>query len=432
MASLWGQNVKMPAFPALEGEIRTDVLVIGGGLTGLLCARELTEAGVDCVLAEAETVGGGTTANTTAKITAQHGLIYHKLLRRFGRDKARLYYEAQQTALEHYRELGRTVACDFEETDNYIYTTDRPQRLEKELEALAEIGAEADFVRDLPLPIPTAGAVRFPRQARFHPLKFAAGLVPGLRIYEHSPVQSFDGRGFHTPRGRILPQKTIVASHFPFLNKHGAYFLKLYQHRSYVLALEGAPLPEGMYLDESGDGWSFRTYQGLLLLGGGGHRSGKKGEGWKGLERLAREHYPGARERFRWAAQDCMSLDGMPYIGPYGRSTPGLFVATGFNKWGMTSAMVSARLLCDLVQGKDNPWAELFDPARSMLRPQLAGNAAEALLSLLTPTRPRCPHMGCALKWNPRERSWDCPCHGSRFGEGGELLQGPATGDMKK
>ena len=187
----------------------------------------------------------------------------------------------------------------------------------------------------------------------------------------------------------------------------------------------------GMYLDAAENGISLRNYGPWLLLGGGGHRTGKPGGGWEELEAFARRYFPNSRETCRWAAQDCMTLDGVPYIGQYGRHTPGLYVATGFNKWGMTSSMTAAMVLSDLVQGKRNPYAAVFSPARTVLRPQLLANLAEATASLLTVSKPRCPHMGCALKWNPRERTWDCPCHGSRFTEDGELLDNPATGGLQ-
>ena len=232
-----------------------------------------------------------------------------------------------------------------------------------------------------------------------------------------------------TNRGKITAKTFIVATHFPFLNKHGSYFIKLYQHRSYVIALENAPVLDGMYVDESDTGLSFRTYDGKLLLGGGGHRTGKKGGGWNELRDFARRHFPDAREVAHWATQDCMTLDDIPYIGRYSKHTPDLYVATGFNKWGMTSSMVAANLLCDLVQGKKNPYTDVFSPSRSILHPQLIANTAESLLGLLTPTVPRCPHLGCALTYNKQEHSWDCPCHGSRFSEKGKLLDNPATGD---
>ena len=186
-----------------------------------------------------------------------------------------------------------------------------------------------------------------------------------------------------------------------------------------------------MYLDEAQTGMSFRNYENLLLVGGGGHRTGKKGGGWQELRDFARRYYPQAEEKYYWATQDCMSLDGVPYIGPYSASTTDLYVATGFNKWGMTTSMVSAMILSDLVQGKENPYQEVFSPSRSILHPQLAVNGFEAAVSLLTPTTKRCPHLGCALKWNAMEHTWDCPCHGSRFTEDGKLIDNPATGNLK-
>ena len=277
----------------------------------------------------------------------------------------------------------------------------------------------------------TAGAVKFPKQAQFHPLKFAAAIAKGLRIYEHTKVLELGPGTAVTDRGTVRAERIVIATHFPLLNKHGGYFLKLYQSRSYVLALENAQEAGGMYVDEGEKGLSFRDYKGLLLLGGGGCRTGKRGGGWWELEDFAREHYPQANIAARWATQDCVTLDGVPYVGPCSRGTEGLYVVTGFNKWGMTSSMAAALALADRLQGKENPYAALFDPSRRALRPQLAVNAWESAVGLLTPTVPRCPHMGCALKYNAQEHSWDCPCHGSRFGEDGRLIDNPATDDKQ-
>ena len=431
MGSLWEQTWEKPNFPAQDGDLSTDVLIIGGGMAGILCAYRLHCAGVPYVLAEAETICGGITKNTTAKLTSQHGLIYDKLISRFGIQRAKQYLAANQAALQAYRTLCRDMDCGFEEKAAYVYALDDRRKLQREVNALEKLGVPAEFTDELPLPFPVAGAVKFPNQAQFHPLKFVSGLAKGLRVYEHTRVRELIGTTAVTNHGRIRAEKILVTTHFPFLNKHGSYFLKLYQHRSYVIALQGAPDVDGMYVDASRTGLSFRNCQNLLLLGGGGHRTGKKGGGWRELRDFARRHYPQAEEQYRWVAQDCMSLDGVPYIGPYSASTPDLYVAAGFNKWGMTSSMVSAMLLSDLVQGKNSPYGEVFSPSRSILRPQLAVNGFEAVVNLLTPTAKRCPHLGCALKWNPVEHTWDCPCHGSRFTEDGKRLDGPATGDLK-
>ncbi len=432
MDSIWTKTAQLPQFEPLRSDLNTDVLIIGGGLAGVLCAYKLAQAGVDYALVEADRICSGITKNTTAKITSQHGLIYDKLIREFGVERARLYLEANQGALEEYRALCRDIDCYFEEKDAFVYSIDKRWKLERELKALDRLGFRAEFVEQIPIPFPTAGAVKFPRQAQFHPLKFLAAIVKNLRILERTKVLELGPGKAVTSGGTISADRIIVATHFPLLNKHGGYFLKLYQHRSYVLALENALDVHGMYIDENEKGLSFRNYSGLLLLGGGSHRTGKGGGGWQELERFARRDYPDARITARWATQDCMTLDGVPYIGPYSKGTAGLYVATGFNKWGMTSSMAAASLLTDLVLGRKNPYAELFSPSRTVLRPQLAANGLESVLGLLAPTAPRCPHMGCALKYNAAEHSWDCPCHGSRFGEDGTLIDNPATDDKQR
>lgn len=430
MDSLWRGTAELPRFDTLKGELRTDVLVIGGGMAGLLCAHQLKNAGVNCVVAEADRVCGGVTGGTTAKITAQHGLIYSKLTERFGLERARLYLRANLEALEEYRRLCREIDCDFEEQDSYVYSLDDTAALEQEFLVLDKLSYPAKFVRELPLPFQTAGAVVFPGQAQFHPLKFFAAICRDLSIFENTRVRAIEGNTAVTDGGKITAEKIIVATHFPFLNTHGLYFLKMYQQRSYVLALENAAPPAGMYVDAGENGLSLRQWGGLLLLGGGGHRTGKPGGGYRALEEVAVRYFPAAREVRRWAAQDCMTLDGVPYIGRYGKQTENLYVATGFNKWGVTSSMAAARVLTDLVQGWESPYSALFDPARSILHPQLGTNAWESAVNLATPTAKRCPHLGCALKWNEQEQSWDCPCHGSRFTADGRLLDGPATGGL--
>ncbi len=432
MLSAWSDTADLPSFEALNRDIKTDVLIIGGGMAGILCAYFLRNAGVPYVLAEANTICSGITKNTTAKITSQHGLIYDMLLRRFGKEKAKMYLDANQTALRYYCELGQKIDCNFEKMDSYVYSLDDVKKLESETAALEQIGFSAELTNPVCLPFSTAGAIKFKNQAQFHPLKFISAIAKDLTIYEHTAVQELSDHTAITAHGKIKADQIIVTTHFPFLNKHGSYFLKLYQHRSYVLALENAAKINGMYVDENETGMSFRNYRNLLLIGGGDHRTGKKGGDWQELESFAKQYYPDANVKYQWATQDCISLDHVPYIGEYSSRTPNLYVATGFNKWGMTTSMVSAMILSDLVMGKASQYAAVFSPSRTILRPQLAANALEAVTNLITPTTPRCPHLGCALKWNPAEHSWDCPCHGSRFSENGNLIDNPATGDLKK
>ena len=427
--SIWEDSIKLPEFPKLQGDLKTDVLVIGGGICGLLCAYQLKQAGIDCALVEANRIASGVTAGTTAKITALHGLIYADLVKNFGLETAEKYYYVNQKAIADFAKIAKEAACDFEAKPAYTYSLQGQEKIEQEFSVLQRLGAKPEMQYASPLPIPFAAAVGLPNQGQFHPLKFLQAICKDLQIYEHTRVTEFTPKYVLCGKQKILANQIIVATHFPMLNKHGMYFLKLYQHRSYVLGIEGAPCPEGMYVDERDKGLSFRSHKGMLLLGGGGGRTGKPCGGWGELDRFRKRFYPESQVKFQWAAQDCISLDGMPLIGQYSPCTPNLYVATGFNKWGMTGSMAAANILTDMICGKQNECAHIFAPDRSIWKPQLAINCFEALTNLLYPTVRRCPHLGCALKWNKQERSWDCSCHGSRFAPDGKLLNNPANKD---
>ena len=430
--SIWSATAKNGGFPELTEDIKTDVVIVGGGLAGVLTLRELTAGGADCVLLEAKSIGSGITENTTAKVTFQHGLIYDKLIKSIGTEKAYKYLSANRRALEKIRKMSEEFPCDFEEKDAYIYSEADRRKIEKEIRAYERLGVTAEFVRHIPLPVECAGAVKIGSQAQFHPLKFLFGVAEGLKIYENSKVIEFLPGLVRCLKGSVRAENIIIATHFPVINKHGGYPLKLYQHRSYVLGVKNAPDVNGMYLGDGEDGFSFRNYKDYLLIGGGDHRTGKKGGAYNVLEDFCREKFPEAKISCRFATQDCMSLDGIPYIGKYSDSSENLFVATGFNKWGMTSSAVSAEILSDMLTGKENTSAEVFTPDRSVLHPQLLSNIFHSVTGFLSPTVPRCPHLGCALKYNRAEHSWDCPCHGSRFTEDGGLIDNPATDDLGK
>jgi glycine/D-amino acid oxidase-like deaminating enzyme len=272
--SLWSKTAPRPSFAPLHGDIKTDVLIIGGGITGILCAYMLKKAGIDCVLVEADRIGGGITQNTTAKITLLHGLLYDSLIRKFGFDTAQRYLHAQQAAIRQYHALCQTVTCDYRERTAYTSSLRDREKIEREVLALNRLGCPATFTDTVSLPLPVKGAVGVAHQAQFHPLKFTFAMAKDLPVYEHTKVLELGPRKAVTQYGSVVSDKIIVATHFPMLNKHGLYPLKLYQHRSYVIALKGAQNVDGMYVDESDTGLSFRSYDNLLLLGGGGHRTG--------------------------------------------------------------------------------------------------------------------------------------------------------------
>ncbi len=431
MKSIWKYGIEKPSFDPLSGDIRTDVLVIGGGMAGILCAHKLKEKGIGAVVLEGGELGGGVTENTTAKVTCHHGAIFDRMLRRYGKEKTELYLRANTEALCEYKALSKRLDFDFTEATSYVYSLSDPSKIERETAALQGVGCPAYFTEKTELHFPVKGAVALPHQAMMNPLKLLYQLARDLTVYEHTPVSKILSDGAETKAGKVRAHAVIVATHFPIVNTHGLYFMKLYQHRSYVLALRNAEALQGMYVDESETGLSFRSYGDTLLLGGGGHRTGKPGGSYRELERVKARLYPNAEELTRYATQDCMTLDDIPYIGRYALGTPTLYVATGFCKWGMTSSMVAASLLSDLVAGKSNDYAALFSPSRSMLRRQLFVNAGESIKGLLTPTAPRCSHLGCALKYNKAEHTWDCACHGSRYTEDGRVINSPAKKEIR-
>lgn len=426
MEFLWTKNVDLPRFQSLAENRETEVLVIGGGMAGLLCAYQLRQQGINCIVLEGKAIGRGVTKGTTAAITAQHDVLYQDLVAEFGFENAKNYLRANLHAVEEYRILA--ADCDFEERPSIMTSTTDDEKLLREAQTVQSLGFDAKFTRDFVVPI--KGAVRFDGMAQFHPLKFIAKIAQG-EIYEHSPVLRLRGTTAYTEQGSVRANKVIVATHFPFMNRHGMYFMKLYQKRAYVIAYENAPNIACTSTDLAPHGIFMRNYENLLLVGGGETRTGQSSGGYDTVRAFAKKYFPQAREVCAWTNQDCVSLDGLPYIGKYSLLTPNVYVATGFGLWGMTTSMVAANILCDLVQGRENPYASLFSPQRSMLKIQLASNLGTTLQHFLTPFGKRCSHMGCKLQWNKAEHSWDCACHGSQFEEDGHVIHNPAKRNLK-
>lgn len=430
MKSIWSESLKDDTTRHLERDLKTDILIIGGGMAGVLSAYFLHQNGVEYALIEGGKIGAGITKNTTAKITAQHGLVYDSIIKKYGVEKAQLYLRANLSAIEKYRKLCENIDCDFENKPAYVYTLSQREKIEKEISALERLRYPVEFVEKLPLPFTTKGSIKFSSQAQFNPIKFINNISNDLKIYEDTFATNINKDLVITNRGAIRAKKIIIATHFPMINLAGLYSVKMYQHRSYVLALENAPNVEGMYVDEAEKGLSFRNYEDLLLVGGGDHRTGETGGNWNELRNFVKTHYPEAKERYFWSTQDCMSLDGIPYIGRISKSYPYVYVATGFNKWGMTSSMVGAEILCDMVLEKKNEYTDTFKPNRSIFHKQLSTNVLKAAGNLLSLGGKRCSHLGCKLKWNPAEKTWDCPCHGSRYSEDGKVIDNPAKKDI--
>lgn len=452
MESVWMKDTEIRKREALSGDMEAPVAVIGAGLTGILTAYYLKKAGIPAVVLEADRIGGGQTKNTTAKITSQHGLVYERLIRTFGNRMAQHYAAANEEAIGEYERLIREkgIYCDFVRCPACLYSGTDRERLKREAEAAKSLGIEASFGTDCELPFPVAGVTRFEKQARFHPLKFLAQMAEEVEVYEQTKVLKAENEKVETDRGTVRAEYIVFASHYPFMNVPGYYFARMYQERSYVAALKGAERPESMYLGIDRDGLSFRACGDLLLLGGGSHRTGTNQSDKAGkrcrygmLRERGKQLYPGCSEVFRWSAQDCMTLDGLPYIGRFSERRPNWYVATGFGKWGMTSAMVSAQILTAQISGRDCPVADVFSPqrrftARAAMEFMVHGaHTVKGLAKHLLPAGdgkiiPNCPHMGCRLEKNPEEGTYDCPCHGSRFDAEGHLIDGPAQRDCSE
>lgn len=438
MNSIWSDAGIARRNP-LPGDTAAEVAVIGGGMAGILTAYYLQKKGKQVIVLEANRIGSGQTSGTTAKITSQHNMIYQKLIQNVGLDLARQYAAANQAAIREYKNLiqKNSIFCDFVELPSYLYSTTVSEPLRKEAEAAGKLGIRADFVTETELPFAVHGAVRFEGQAQFHPMEFLQAISMPLTIYENTTVMSVNGNKVRTNHGTVTAGSVVFACHYPFVNIPGFYFARMYQKRSYVLALRHAPHLNGTYLGIEEEGLSFRQAEEYLLLGGRGHRTGKIPDTnpYKSLQAAAVHLFPGAKVAAHWSAQDCMSVDSIPYIGQFSASRPNWYVATGFNKWGMTSSMVSAMILSDLICGNGNPWKDVFSPQRLHLKAAAKdgivhiGESVKGLTLGACKPPARCPHLGCKLLWNPAESTWECPCHGSRFNHSGKLLNGPAQTD---
>ena len=485
--SYWMESAPESDYPAYEPNLRqVDVAVIGGGITGLTIALLLGRAGTSVAVLEAARVASGVTAYTTAKVSSLHGLTYADLERSFGAEGARAYAEANEAALAEMARLvdDLGIDCSFERLPAFTYTenTDAVAQIEAEVAAAARAGLAASFTTEVDLPYPVAGAIRLEDQAQFHPRRYCLGLAEAIvaaggAVYEQTRVLDIDEGEpcmVRTERGELAARHVVQATQLPVVDPAG-FFARTHPERSYALAVElDGEAPQGMYLSADQPTRSVRPIEErLVLIGGEGHKVGQDPDTerrYAALEAFARERFKVVGIRHSWSAQDFMPADGVPYIGRLTPRSKHRLVATGFKKWGLTHATVAAMILRDHLAGVQNPWAWLYDATRlkpkaaagslvsenlnvakrfvgdrlSSLRPPPAGTLAPGEAGMrvvdghkvaaycddagqLHTVSARCTHLGCLVTWNTAERSWDCPCHGSRFDIDGRVIQGPAV-----
>ena len=487
--SVWLGTTPGTDYDPLPGDLAVDTAVVGGGIVGVTTAFRLAEAGQSVAVLERDRILTGVTGHTTAKLTAQHGLVYRHLVDEFGEQRARQYATANQDAIDdvesRVEELG--IDCDFERTPAYTYTESAvdESKYRAEADAARGLGLPASYTESLPEALGAASAVRFDDQAHFHPRKYLLALAEavdgdGSHVFERTTVRDVEDEGpcrVTTDRGTVTARDVVLASHFPVVDR-ALYFARMHPKRSYVLAVElDEEPPEGMYYRPTDSYFSVRphaTDDQTVLVGGQNHRTGAGGSTearYRRLERAARDAFDVASVRYRWSTQDQVSVDRVPFVGLHAPFADHVYVATGFGGWGMTNGTAAARLLSDLVLGRETPWRGVYRPNRLEVSP----SSTRALLSHGAATakhfvgdrldrHPRedvgdlgrgdadvfdaggdpvgvyrdesgdvhavsavCSHMGCIVSWNDAHRSWDCPCHGSRFDHDGGVIDTPAV-----
>lgn len=429
--SIWYEHVSLPEFPKLEKNLSTDIVVIGGGLAGILTSYYLTKEGFHVILLEKDRIGRGKTGNSTGVISLEHDVLYQDLVKEEGFSAAKSYLKENLSAIKAYQELARQYDFDLEERPLYLYATEKDEIIKKEVKVLNDLGISAKEVDKIELPFPVKKAAYIPGQFQMNPLKLIAALAPKLEIYEHSMVTRWKGHQVFVGPYRVSAKKIIVATHFPFINRVGLYFAKMYQKRSFVVALNTHRNLKGSYLNIEEKNFYFRDYKGYLIIGGNDRKTGTCGPTFQNLIDYGKKHEPNAKLEYLWANQDCVTLDQIPYIGIYSRLFPDVFVITGMNLWGMTQSMIAAHLMKDILLGKKKSKESIYSPHRGMISLQLFKNLGNFIRHLFTFHSKRCSHMGCALRWNETEKSWDCPCHGSRFSIEKEVIDNPAMRKIK-
>ena len=412
-------------FPKLENDISCDVLVIGGGICGILCAHFLKQSGKKVVLLEADNICGKKTLKTTATITAIEDVMYYDLINTIGAEKAKLYLEANMFALNEYRKLASKIDFDFEECSSYKYSTIDDGKIELEIASIKTLGYIATLRENLPFPIEVSKVLEFKNQGQMNPLKLVNELIKELEIYENSRVIKLKDNVAFTENNRVSFEKVVVCTGYPFLRFKGLFFLKMYQKKSHVVEVFNEYKNKGNGVGTSENDIYFRTYKDNVLFGSSDSRTGYNCLDFELINELIVKKYNITKIKNRWINIDAITLDSLPYIGAYSGFDEDMFVATGFNMWGMTKSMLSAHIICDLINEKHNKFSKLFSPSRRMLFKPLIKNIGSAIAELVSLKKVRCKHLGCPLYYNKADETYECRCHGSKYDKNGSIIDTP-------
>lgn len=424
MKSIWSEY-KILNFPTLNENLKTEVLVIGGGISGILCAHYLKESGKKVLLVEADRICSKKSLKTTAVITALQDMMYHKN----SVESSKLFLNANLFALERYKKLSEKYDFDFEECSSYKYSKTDSLEIEKEYEFIKSTGVKVNYVSDVGLPITFKRAIEMPNQGQMNPIKLINNLAKDLVIFENTKIEKLKKNIAYTNKNKIEFDSVVVATGYPFLKLKGWFPLKLHQVKSHVISVENKDDYKGNGVGTNPLDIYFRNYKSELLFGSCDIKTGSDCQGFEEINEFILKHYNVKNIKYKWINEDTISLDGFPYIGRYGKSY-NMYVATGYNLWGMTAAMLSSHIITDLINGKENKYEKLFSPSRKVLGKPLFENVSTAVKNLFSFKGPRCSHLGCRLHYNSLDNTYECKCHGSKYNKSGKIIDTPAQKDI--
>ncbi len=428
--SIWEEYKTNSSYPTIDKNIETDIVIVGGGITGILIAHRLQSLHKKVIVLEKNHIGNGISKNTTAVISSQHDTLNVEKVEHSSYKAMKEFLLWNKKAMEEYAKLSKKYFFDFEYIPSIIYSTKKDNRLEEELSLLQKCGLDVKKIDFFELPLKYETAIKIEKQAQMNPLKLINELSKELTIYENSFVTKIKRSGVEVNNCFVKANTIIVATHFPFVNSKGFFFVKMRQIRSTVLSFKTTKKLKANYLNMENNDYYARQYKENILIGSKDFEVGKKVNCEEDLINFANKIDPNCKIEAIWRNQDCVTLDGYPYIGKYSRFSSNLFVATGFNLWGMSQAMISALILSEKITNPSYIIPNIFSPQRRTDKKELFYNLKNFCKTFFVVKKKRCTHMYCKLNFNEVEQTWDCPCHGSRFDINGKVIDNPSQKEL--